>query len=628
MKRGVELDFLKIRAPHCNSGAHPNQKGGDAVKRLLVISSILIFLAVLLPAIAGAYSSGKMIASDYRPVVQVKVAEVKEQQAPAIASSKKEVLKAQAKKPARVERKKVIKRTRGSSEKPAELSAKRTWQKPNFDPHRQTDPTEAIRRFHIPEEEKELYRKAHTSGIQTQVIIGNGFQGDEMAMGKGTMQNFEADFAPGVVVIARAFTHIENGFRFTLIEPFEVHRGDKVEAGCENWIIKKEPFSPEAMPSPEQPVIAPTPTLISKKKAEEKKRLRWKISNDTHVFGEYGRALNNSGAYAWFVGFKSDTYLVEFDLSDSSMIRSGVEIAAAWWRALSGSGFQSKGHKYGAGVVAEYLATLKDGKRLELKASVGIAKQEDSGHTSDGKYQYKQKTKIGNAEAAFNLYFFPEDKEPDAKKIFQLMKAEGWIGVNKDLGHEKTSTFEGKTLSKKQDPADSRSSVYAGAELYAGTFMIGKQRFMFGPFVKGHHDFGSGATGAGGGFSIKDYPRELFKLYAGEYTQFGSKYEDDNHSSAIAGFDFHLSKAVELGWEKIKEARARKKKEEKKALMANAQPQTEQTQMLTANSKSAPDTTVKVKTDSSPQKIPTKQSDQKPEKSKSYDFGFNPQETK
>jgi hypothetical protein len=545
--------------------------------------------------------------------------EKKQEQAPAIASSKKQAQNAQAKKPAGVERKKTIKRTRGGAEKPLDPSVKRSWKKPNEDRHGQTDPSEALRRFHIPEEEKELYRKAHASGIQTQVIIGNGFQGDEMAMGKGTMQNFEADFAPGVVVIARAFTHIENGFRYSLIEPVEVHKGDKVEPGCENWIIKKEPFSPEAMPSPEQPVIAPTPTTSAKKKEEVKKRLRWKISNNTHVFGEYGKAFSGGGN-AMFLGIKSDTYLVEFDLSDSSMVRFGVEVAAAWWRALSGSGFQSKGHKYGAGPVAEYLATLQDGKRLEMKASVNFAKMEDSGISKDRKYEFGQKTKIINPEASSCLYYLPEDVEPNAKKIFQLIKLEGWLGANIDVGHTKTSSWEGKPLTRKQDPAGGRSSLYGGIELYNATFRVGKQRFMFGPFVKGHHDFDSGTIGIGGGLAIKDYPRELFKLYAGDYTQFNSKYKDDNHSSFIAGFDFDLSKAVELGLEKIKESRARKNKEEKKDLLAKAQIQPEQIKTLIADPKSAPETQSKIKADSSPQKIPTKLSEQKIEKPEPYRF--------
>jgi hypothetical protein len=252
---------------------------------------------------------------------------------------------------------------------------------------------------------------------------------------------------------------------------------------------------------------------------------------------------------------------------------------------------------------------------------------EDSGHTADRFYEYVQKSKLVNAEISGCYYWLGEDQEPDAKKIIQLIKAEGWLGLNYDIGHTKTSSWKGVPLSAKDDPATTRTNMYGGAELYAGTFKIGKQRFMFGPFVKGHHDFGSEVTGLGGGLTIKDFPRELVKIYAGIYPQFGSIYEEDNHTSAIAGFDLHLSKAVELGIDHLKAWQAKKKKEEGKLL---AKADTGAKAPL-ADAKSAgtnPNPEAKAKADPSPKAPDKPEKPVKIEKEKQYDFGFNPQADK
>jgi LysM repeat protein len=386
---------------------------------------------------------------------------------------------------------------------------------------------------------KEAYKQGGKSDI---VKVPNGIPFRFMACGKGERwRNFITDWKDGEMQAARPY----------LVRDGELYHGLVEFLWCKNpsYIVLKPRPKPEPPKAVVPPVVAPPITappkfekppqlLIPPAKTEPpverpKPRAKLRISPDfeTIVGAGITHSLHGSG----HSDFQWGLFRVWLTEHDGGRMHEGVAGRYSGYSGVSGSGFSFSGHKQSLGGVVDYndnptYDSKKDAQRIIFTGQYG--NRVDHGMTSDSKYAAGQDTDILH----FNLghdWYRPKQT---------IYKTVSWLDLDIDVGHKKTSTWEGRPIPEANDPAGNKTEISAGSRLFF--WKNDKLKIKGGAQIEGDHAIEDRHIAGNIGPFISD-PREMIIGSGKVRYETNSKYEENNNKfSGILDLNFDLGQAL------------------------------------------------------------------------------------
>lgn len=326
-------------------------------------------------------------------------------------------------------------------------SGPKYWKNPGGDPFGpQRDKAKAIMMFSLPDEvKKEAIRKLQEKD-QDFFIIKSGDKFEEMFFG---------DYKKWTDVIV-AWQGTEKGRRVS------VEHGDKIyhiafPFVCHNisWWMETRPSQilvstptptvPEPVPeSPSDTVVTEEPIDIV---VEEPK---YGMDYDIYAWAGRFEALKGDG-YSNFYGGKANLWYLIHPTS-FGILKHGLSTTFNGWDGKSNDRFSFHGKRYSLGPIISWVRE----DTSETSLSVQFGRQKDAGHTADDYYKQTQRTDIVHVSVTHDTY--PETSYVD--------KVEVWADANFDVGHKKTSTWQGNKIPSQDDPASDKTNFGVGLNAY------------------------------------------------------------------------------------------------------------------------------------------------------------------
>ncbi|MFA6548749.1 MAG: hypothetical protein WCT39_02290 [Candidatus Margulisiibacteriota bacterium] len=299
---------------------------------------------------------------------------------------------------------------------------------------------------------------------------------------------------------------------------------------CSNWtreiagpkprppVISKQPGKPEAIPVPTWRPETPKCNVFSP---------------NVEAHGNAGMIFDGYGGKLFYYGVDAEVYLFEHGNENFTM-SEGVRGAFSGWTGRTGGEF--------AGDISGQIRNVGPIVRLrtgdidfKLNPHIGDRTDEFSSEDKFGKkYKSSQKTDLIGGMASADITFGSD------KPIKRLIV---WIDGNADMGHSKSSSYDGSPLTRKQDPAANRSQIAGGAYVY----LHQNRHFDAGINAFGEHNFGDSGTTLGAGpfiegFNSNRFLEQVVKLRFVPRKTFGSDWKPNNIMTYDLGGEIDLGR--------------------------------------------------------------------------------------
>lgn len=298
----------------------------------------------------------------------------------------------------------------------------------------------------------------------------------------------------------------------------------------------KEPEKPAPVPEPKPEEPEPTPKQPEPPRPKIKE---YPAQYESYTWAGHYWALKGGGQSSYYGGKLN---IFPFTQETSwGRLREGIGATLNGWDG-DNHGFDYRGNRWTLGPVAS-LTGKKTGTKLT--STIQLGRQKDRGRTGLG-YKSGQKTKI--------LYF---GESLDLYKVGPFYKVESWLDANIDIGHDKDSSFRGRPISGRDDPAENKT--YLG---FGNRFYFWKTDYLHGGALgKLDYAVGDHSVGVEGGPFISDNGY-IFKAGVTFRNQSNSKFDDNNGNSIGVNFDLDIEKTIRsiMGYMKTRKGSPQKKK--------------------------------------------------------------------
>ncbi len=316
----------------------------------------------------------------------------------------------------------------------------RYWKNPGGDPFgSERDKAKAIMMFSLPEEvKKEAIRKLEEKDWHY-FVTKSGDKFEEMFFGNYKKWSDVIAAWPDFKQYAGRRVQVDHsGKIYHIAFPFICHN-------ISWWVEDKPvPVVKKEIPTP-VPISEASPETVVAEEPE-------KYGMDYDIYAWAGRfeALKGKG-YSNFYGGKANLWYLIHPTS-FGLLKHGLSATYNGWDGKSDDRFSFDGERYTLGPIISWVRE----DTSETSLSVQFGRQKDAGHTADRNYRQTQRTDIVHVSITHDTY--PETSYVD--------KLEMWADANFDIGHKKSSAWQGSKIPTQDDPAGDKTSFGTGLNAY------------------------------------------------------------------------------------------------------------------------------------------------------------------